>query len=326
MLTPDSLIVNIDGRVHNFTSQIELDINAVAGGRAGDGFWDDITTDYRVAATRAGLDFFVYAVTPSAGAALSSSDLILSANSTVPTGFTAANSRKVAGFHSLCLDVGTIGGHTLTGYLTGDVLPQSVWDLNFRADNLNLDNTGLTYDPGTGVWVFIYLASGTGGSTTSVSGGTISDARIWLDFNDDGAAIGMRLPEDSEFQSLAAGSNEETNIVGSADPGTTGSHVDTATRRMVSDIGCEDCCGVMWQWLLNQSYRQDGAATFSWEDLPGVKGGFFKQGDIGDVLITAGGNWSNGTDAGSRSRNAFRQRWFSDDFVGARYVVRSLRR
>jgi hypothetical protein len=56
------------------------------------------------------------------------------------------------------------------------------------------------------------------------------------------------------------GSNQKTNILGSADPVTTGPHIDTAGRRMISNIGLEDGCGVMNQWLSDQSYRFDGGA------------------------------------------------------------------
>jgi hypothetical protein len=103
----------------------------------------------------------------------------------------------------------------------------------------------------------IYLASGTGAATVSVNGGTISDTRTHFDFMDDGHAVGKRLLSDDEFASIAAGSNEQTNISGSADPVTTGGHSDTAARRMISNIGCEDCCGAMYQWLSDVTYRYD---------------------------------------------------------------------
>jgi len=78
---------------------------------------------------------------------------------------------------------------------------------------------------------------------------------------DDGGAVGKKLLDDTEFQLAAEGSNMQTNIVGNADPVTTGGHVDTAGRRMISNIGLEDCCGAMWQWLLDQSYRWDSDGT-----------------------------------------------------------------
>ena len=115
----------------------------------------------------------------------------------------------------------------------------------------------MTYDEATNLWVDIYLASGTGDSTASANGATISDTRNWMDFVDDFHAVGKLLLSDTEFQSIAAGSNEETNITGSADPVTTGGHVDTAGRRMISNIGCEDCCGAMYQWLRTSSMRAD---------------------------------------------------------------------
>ena len=46
-----------------------------------------------------------------------------------------------------------------------------------------------------------------------------------------------------EFQVVAKGSNECTNISGSRDYGTTGGHVDTNNQRMISHYGLEDCCG-----------------------------------------------------------------------------------
>jgi hypothetical protein len=66
---------------------------------------------------------------------------------------------------------------------------------------------------------------------------------------------------DREFQAIAAGGNEGTNITGSSDPVTTGGHVDTAARRMISNIGCEDCAGVEDQWLDEQSFRCDPDGT-----------------------------------------------------------------
>jgi hypothetical protein len=125
------------------------------------------------------------------------------------------------------------------------------------------------------------------------------------------------LLDDAEFQLIAAGGNEKTNIQGSVDPGTTGGHVDTAGRRMISSIGCEDCTGVMWQWLSDQLYHSDGTG-WSWKALPGGKGNIYTQGTYGDVKLHAGGAWNNGVDCGSRCRYAYGYRWHTYAGRGAR--------
>ena len=197
----------------------------------------------------------------------------VSPNSTIPYGYTSNNSRKVAGFHCLCVAAGTISGHPATGYLAGDIIPNSVWDLKLKPAS---NPEGMAYISSLGVWVDIYLASGTSTSTVSVNGGTISDTRTWLDFVDDGAAVKKRLLKDYEFQVAADGSNQMTNITGSADPGTTTGHVDTASRRMISSYFLEDCCGAMWQWLEDQSATP---GSVGWTTLPGSKGSIYTYGD-----------------------------------------------
>jgi hypothetical protein len=245
--TPTTLAVYLNGKVYAVSAKTDYDLSLEAT-------WDAVApTDYRVAATRAGKDFYVYAC-EQAGNTLK---VLISANASAPTGYTTTTSRLIGGFHCLCLAVGAIAGHTLTNFATGDILPNSVWDYNFRPVS---SPAGMVYSTGTGLWVDIYLASGTGANTASVFGGTISDTRDWNSFVDDGGAVSKRLLYDPEFQIIATGSNEETNITASADPVTTGGHVDTAARRMISNNGCEDMCGVMWQWLLDQSYRYDGGA------------------------------------------------------------------
>ena len=243
--SPAELLLDIGGTMYRITAQTDYVLSAAAT-------WDtQVGTDYTVAANRAGKDFYIYAIPPGSG----SVPLIeVSANSSAPDGYTTANSRKVGGFHCLCVAVGAIGGHTLTGFLAGDILPASVWDYDHRPA---CEPEGMVYSQQANIWVDIYLASGTGATTASVFGATITDTRDWMDFTDDGAAVKKRLLWDGEFQKIAAGSNEETNIAGGADPVTTGGHSDTAGRRMISNIGVEDGCGVMWQWLQDQSYRYD---------------------------------------------------------------------
>ena len=274
--------------------------------------WDD--GQYATAANRAGRNFCLYLLTDGT--------LLLSANSIAPIGHTTVNSLKIGGFHCVCVSVGTISGHRLTGFVAGDILPDSVWDLMHRP---SCAPSGMVYSQEADIWVDIYLQSGTGANTASVYGGTITDTRNWMDFVDDLAAVSKRLLSDPEFQVIASGSNEKTNIAGSADPITTGGHIDTAGRRMISNIGCEDCCGVLWQWTGEQSYATDSAAfAFSMFELPGGKGSIYKQGgNIGNVNLLAGGCWDDGANCGSRSRSAYNSRWSAHGSIGARGCARS---
>lgn len=219
--------------------------------------WDDST--YTSAAQRAGKDFYIYACEPTSNDA---PDFILSANSTVPTGYTADNSRKMGGFHCLCLSVGTISGHTLSGYLTGDILPQSPWDLKHRATS---ENEGMVYIPEVNKWVDIYLASYDGAKLVSQFGGITADGASNPIFHGEKfveyfGLVKKQLPSRDDFIVFAKGSNEGTNISGSADPNTTGGHVDTNNRRMISNYGLEDCCGALWQWTND---TQENYATAS---------------------------------------------------------------
>lgn len=230
---------------------ISVGLNAVTDPGHIDVWIDDI----KITTLESAVNYYVYACD-------STGTLVfkISKASTFPSGFDATSSRKIGGFHTLCRDVGTISGHTLTTYTTGSILPASIWDLKHRPRS---QPEGMAWVSTINKWVDIYLTSGTGASTASADGATISDTRTWLDFADDYAAVGKRFLDDLEFQAAAAGSNEETNILGSADPVTTGRHLDTAYRRMISNFGLEDCCGAMFQWLRDQSYQcnPDGTVT-----------------------------------------------------------------
>lgn len=248
----------------------------------------------------------------------------MSANSTYPDGYTASNSRKIGGFHGLCASVGTIANHTLTGYLTGAILPQSVWCLKHRAKASS--NAGLVYIPPLKKWSAIYLTSGSSSVPTIVFGGTILDTITYFVSSSAARVLKMHLPSDYEFGVLAEGSNQGTNILGSADPVTVTAAVDTAGIRMISNYGVEGCAGVTWQWLNTSGYRFDGAAThthaytsitgdagsytsgnasgdvapaWSWKNNTGGKGQLYTQGTFGLQKLLAGGHFAMGGYSGS---------------------------
>lgn len=256
LVSPDFLTVNINnvGYVKRIEQELDLDVVDT---------WDTIVgTDYSIAANRAGKDFFVYACQPVSG---SEPIFLVSAATTYPAGYSALTSRKIAQFHCECLNVGTISGHSLTGYLTGDILPRSIQDLKHRPNNNREFKNGFVWSGVTDfdtinyapVWKAIYMASGTGINMASVFGAVAKVSYNWNQFVNDFGLIGCRMMTDEEFQVLCTGIEEEVNVAGSVSPTTTGGHVSTTGRRMISNIGSEDDAGVWWQWLSTQSYRVD---------------------------------------------------------------------
>ena len=225
-------LVNIGGRGYITYSDKVLELSSLA------------TAD-----SRKGRDVYIYACQPSVVTDIEPV-FVLSFNSTVPDGYTAENSRKIGGFHCLCAAIGNISGHSLSGYATGDIIPSSVWDLYWRATS---QNEGMSYDDGVGFWVDIYLPSWDGNKLVSVYGGVIVDgysakAMHGELFVEEAGRVGKFLIDRAEFMVITRGTPQKTNISGSADPNTTGGHVDTNGVRIVSNSGIEDLCGVMWQW------------------------------------------------------------------------------
>jgi len=309
--SPNEVEVKIDTVGLKLATQTTLDLNTA-------GSWDTVSgTDYTTAANRAGKDFYIYMCQPVSGTV---PVIKLSANSTVPSGYSASTSRKVGGFHCLCVAVGTISGHTLTGYLAGDILPLSVWDLWHRAES---GNEGMVYAPGISAWVDIYLTTGSITVPTSVNNATILNAITQYAFVDTLALVNKRLLFDHEFTYIATGSNEATNITASADPVTTSGHSDTAGRRMISNIGCEDCAGVLWQWLNDSLTPVQGVdyatgVAFGWKDVTGTRGQVYSQGTYGFMKLVAGGAWDYGARCGSRARNLYHWAWLAHTSIGSR--------
>ena len=258
----------------------------------------------------AGRDFYIYACAPSSG---TTPVFVISQNSTVPTGYTAANSRKIGGFHTLCANAGTLTyidsvtgsevAHWLSGYVMGDILPLSCWDLWHRPQG---DPEGYVYVGynNQDVWESIYLLSWDGTKLVSKFGAATADGASSKKFHGELfsealAKQNCRLPWRDEFVWAARGCNEQTNIKGSADVTTTGGHVDTAGRRMISNVGCEDTCGFLWQWL-----RDTTAWGTEWQDnvyASGVDPCCYGRNYGSFRRALAGGYWPDSSCCGSRS-------------------------
>jgi len=281
----------------------------------------------------------LYAVAGTSGLAF-----CVSANSTAPSGTFAGvtctenNTRKLGGFHGLCVAVETIPNHELSGYLAGDILPRSVWDAHKNRPESNPE--GMVY-AGNGLWVDIYLASNpdpSNGDIESVfegapiSGGNHSGTGQttpyyhWYNFVDRFAEANKRLPVQSEFMRFALGSNEEVNIAdASFSSKTTGGNLTyngyhatynryhatynpntVPQRRMISNFGVEDCAGAFWQWI-NETGQIGAGDSYVVQDTNGTANSLDNtlgigrgQGYLVPIRGIVGGSWDDGSSCGAR--------------------------
>ena len=91
-----------------------------------------------------------------------------------------------------------------------------------------------------------------------------------------------------------------TNITGSTDQSTVGGHVDTSNRRMISNIGLEECCGYLWQWCRtsNANGSSNWQSTTYASAVDGAKSYGSSYGAFYRAIV--GGGWGAGSDCGSR--------------------------
>ena len=251
-----------------------------------------------------------------------------SANATYPEGYSADNSRKIGGLHTLCVSVTTSNApvlvdtniwtsHPAIGYNAGDIIPNSVWCLAHRPIS---DPSGMVYVDKIDMWVDIYLQSGTGLSTASVFGATVTDTRTPIQHQWDMQLINKKLATDNDFMIFAEGSNQKTAINGAQapNPKTAGGHLDTANKRMISGYFIEECCGYLWQWL--DEIAPVGGGGFSSYGDEGTRGQSYGM----PYVLEAGGAWDVSSSCGSRSRAAAGTRLRAYAYHGARGVSRPL--
>ena len=256
-------------------------------------------------------------------------DFVVSKNSTYPKGFTADTAYKIGGFHTLCVAVTSANApaipsntflssttHPAIGYNAGEIIPNSIWCLTHRPTS---DPSGMVYVDKLDKWVDIYLQSGTLKATASVYGASTTDSRQPILHQLDMVCVGKKMPTDHDFFVFAEGSNQKTAIKGAADAVTTGGHVDTAGKRMISAYFIEDCCGFLWQWL-DEVAPVGGSGWSAYGSGAEERGGSYGM----PYVLRAGGSWDNSSSCGSWSRACNSARSTVVAFVGCRGVSRSL--
>jgi len=257
-----------------------------------------------------------------------SGELIASLNETAPTGYTSDDVVQIGGAHTLCVSVTSSNApalpsnsfwstHPAIGYSAGDIIPNSVWTVAFRS-LAKTGNKGQVLIDHYGIekfWVDIYLQSGTGSATASSYDGTITNSRQPINHQFDMDLVGKKLPTDNQFMIFAEGSNQNTNIAGSAIPSSklTGGYTDTAGKRMISGFFVECCCGYLWQW--GEELGFNGQTNWTAYDTTN-RGQSYGM----PYVLLFGGIYVNGTNCGSWARNCSGPRTFVYADCGARGV------
>jgi len=245
-----------------------------------------------------GTDYFVHLTT--------ATNIVVSTNATL------AAARPIGGFHTICRSVSAslamapssvFAGalHPLAGWTAGDILPKSVWALNFRPSCP--DPTGMVYLREVDTWVDIYNGSGSIYAPESKFGGPRTHTKSQIAFMTGYGNVGKLLLNEEEFWFASLGSNVGTKVAGEAQPNpdTTGGHNDTAGYPMISAVGCEEMCGLQAQWLRDTHATNGGSWDNSSYPTVAYDGGNNSFGSNFYMsqyrAVGAGGNWTPGTDS-----------------------------
>ena len=287
--------------------------------------WDPVLADNQdgtITALALGDNVYIYAVQQASGIA----KWVASYNSTVPSGYTTANSRKVGGFHYGY--VRPIANRYDTAFVpTAQIVPNSCWDLQHRP---TCDPTGMVEVIPGSLWVDIYLNSEGSGVwpeniPVSAYGATPIKDDIYSrsDFHQLIANAGKRLPTVEEFLRYAEGapagldaSNDQAwTATTNTGPTTTG-----AVAKAVSQYNVVDPVGNLWDLLDN---HHDLGGTFAWDSTVVDVGqdSAIARGSVYHAAWRAavgGGNWANGVLAGARCLYLNAYPWTANGNVGLR--------
>lgn len=273
--------------------------------------WDPVAnSDGSFSSLALGDDICIYAVQDSSGIAR----WIASKNSTVPTGYTAANSRKIGGFH--------YGRwrplserYSASFVPTVQIVPTSVWDLGHRP---KCDPTGMVEVIPGRLWADIYLNSEDGQAWPN----TVPLSRFnatpltgaegysrYLDYPRLLANAGKRLPTVAEFYVYADGApqgNDGNNDTAWSATSNSGRTQTGAVAKSVSCTGVVDAVGNVWD-PCSDMYDVGSLVTadYQWDrtSVENGKDASIPRGEIYHVrwrMWFAGGWFGGGAQCGAR--------------------------
>ena len=219
-------------------------------------------------------------------------ELKVSLNSTAPTGYSPLDTRRIGGFSTLCRDAGTISwhaNHPLSGFVAGDIIPQSVWTLYHRP--YASPNNCIYIPAGIPFWRTIYDHSGTLSTTSFEYGGTVTRTRTFYGHMQDMMHAGYILPTYEQAAISGYGCEPLKAVSGKAETSitTAGGHVNESNNRIISIYGAEDCVGCTWKLT---TIGAIGGSNWSTDASVGVH-------QYGSVnVLHVGGDWGHSGNAG----------------------------
>lgn len=225
--------------------------------------------------------------------------LKISLNKTAPTGYDTQSTRRIGGFHTMCVDVGTIStGHPMNGWLAGDIIPNSVWTLWHKPAVAS--PSGARYVPERDAWKTIYTQSGTLENTTFEYGGTTTRSRTAWDHEVDLGLVGWDFPTSMDFTISELGVIPLKAVSGKAESSCTkaGGWKNENNVRMVTNGGDESACGGLWMIL----QERGPAGGSGWAD--GGSNSLTTPKQYGTIYrLLGGGLWNDSGHTGPSSRH-----------------------
>ena len=281
-----------------------------------------------------GTDYYVYLCDDGSDTGV----LLISANSTAPSGYDATNSRKIGGFH-----YGRMRNSFTADDVTDNVVvPNSVWDLIHRP---KCSPEGMV-DLGIGVWCDIYLASVdeaisfTNGNGSPLSSGTAksvynatpltgTEGLNGYNFIELAARSGKRLLTYNEWLRAAYGSpqgNDSDNTNAWTNTNNTARQLTGYVKNAISMLNVIDCVGNVWEWLDEFVVRWDGTTGWGWKDVMSGQGvgQLYMYTDVSLVQMIAGGHWHDGSPSGSRTASLYVFPWDVNTRIGSRFACDAL--
>jgi hypothetical protein len=292
--------------------------------------WDPLDhTDGSFAALELGDDIYIYAVRDYSGIAT----LVASKNSTVPTGATAEESRKIGGFH--------VGRHRPiserfnAAFVPGvQILSNSCWDLQHRP--VASPEGMAEFMPGK--WGSIYQLSRIAGDWPNEVYGSRYNATpvrdtggyVREDLYRGMVAAGMRRPLWEEWKAMAYGApqgNDGNNDTAWTATSNNGPTTTGAVAKSVSCLGFVDTVGNLWEQLDGNYDRASGPWVWDSSAVNVGKDSSFGRGQVYRDdwrQCVAGGPYDHGQRCGASTLSTNSTPWGAGGHVTVRGVSESI--